>query len=244
MSDPALRIELFTIFPGLVEPWLDASLIGRARRVGRLQLAVHDLRAGADDPHRSVDDRPFGGGPGMVLAPGPVFMAVEAAEPPRPLFLLGPGGRPFDQAAAAELAAGAGFSLLCGRYEGVDQRIADHLVDGELSIGDFVLSGGEVAALAVVEAVTRLVPGVMGNAESGAEESFSAGLLEYPHYTQPWSFRGWEVPPVLRSGDHGAVAAWRHRHALERTLARRPDLIERRGGLSPAERRLLGLPGE
>lgn len=239
-----MRIELFTIFPALVEPWLDASLIGRARQAGLLHLVVHDLRAGADDPHRSMDDRPFGGGPGMVLAPKPVFAAVEAADPSRPLLLLAPGGQRFDQATAAELAAGPGFSLLCGRYEGVDQRIVDHLVDGEISIGDFVLSGGEVAALAVIEAVARLVPGVMGNAESATDETFAAGLLEYPHYTQPARFRGWDVPAVLRSGDHGAVAAWRHRQALARTVARRPDLIEARGGLSPAEQALLDAGGD
>jgi tRNA (guanine37-N1)-methyltransferase len=234
-----MRIDVFTIFPGLVQPWLEASLIGKARRSGLLDLRTQDLRAGADDPHRSVDDRPFGGGPGMVLAPGPVFAAVEAVDPPRPLFLLSAAGRPFDQEVAVELAASGGFSLLCGRYEGVDQRIADHLADGELSIGDFVLTGGEVAALAVIEAVARLVPGVMGNAASAADESFAEDLLEHPHYTQPATFRTWSVPEVLRSGDHRAIARWRRRQALERTLERRPDLIRRRGGLSAADRALL-----
>jgi tRNA (guanine37-N1)-methyltransferase len=236
---PAVRIDIFSIFPLLVTPWLDASLIGRARQAGRLDLRVHDLRAEATGPHRSVDDAPFGGGAGMVLAPEPIFAAVEAVVPPRPLLLLGPGGRPFDQAMAAELAGRDGFSLLCGRYEGADQRIADHLVDGELSIGDFVLAGGEVAALAIVEAVARLVPGVMGNEESAAEESFADGLLEYPQYTRPASFRGWDVPDVLRSGDHARVARWRRAHALARTLARRPDLIAARGGLSEEEEALL-----
>jgi tRNA (guanine37-N1)-methyltransferase len=234
-----MRIDVFTIFPDLVETWLDASLIGKARRARLLDLRTQDLRAGADDPHRSVDDRPFGGGPGMVLAPGPVFAAVEAVDPPRPLFLLSPAGRRFDQEVAVELAAGGGFSLLCGRYEGVDQRIADHLADGELSIGDFVLNGGEVAALAVIEAVARLVPGVMGNAASAAEESFGDDLLEHPHYTQPATFRTWSVPEVLRSGDHRAIARWRRRQALERTLERRPDLVRRRGGLTAADRALL-----
>ena len=234
-----MRIDLFTIFPTLVEPWFDASLIGRARRSGLLDLRTHDLRDGADNPHRSVDDRPFGGGPGMVLAARPVFAAVEAVDPPRPLLLMGPAGRPFSQDRAQELAAGGGFSLLCGRYEGVDQRIVDHLVDEEVSLGDFVLNGGEVAALAIVEAVARLVPGVMGNAASATEESFNDGLLEHPHYTQPATFREWAVPEVLRSGDHRAIAAWRRRQALERTVARRPDLVERRGGLSEAERALL-----
>lgn len=234
-----MRIDLFTIFPSLVDPWLDASLIGRARQAGLLDLRLHDLRLGASDPRRSVDDAPFGGGAGMVLAPEPVFAAVEAAAPPRPLFLLGPAGRRFDQAIAVELAGGPGFSLLCGRYEGVDQRITDHLVDDEISLGDFVVAGGEIAALAVVEAVARLVPGVMGNADSAVEESFAQGLLEYPQYTRPASFRGWEVPDVLRSGDHARVARWRRAQALARTLARRPDLIAARGGLSDEETALV-----
>jgi tRNA (guanine37-N1)-methyltransferase len=230
---------VLTIFPDLVAPWLDASLMGRARRAGLLDLDVVDLRSATSDPHRSVDDSPFGGGAGMVLAPEPVFAAVEAARPPRPLLLLGPAGRPFDHAMAADLAAGGTLSLLCGRYEGVDQRICDHLVDGEISLGDFVLSGGEVAALAVLEAVTRLVPGVMGNDTSGEEESFAGGLLEYPQYTRPAEFRGWEVPEVLRSGDHARVARWRLAQALARTRDRRPDLWEARGGASPAEETVL-----
>ncbi len=235
----ALRVDLFTLFPALVAPWLDGSLIGRARRAGSLDLQVHDLRSATTDAHRSVDDSPFGGGAGMVLAPEPVFAAVEAAAPARPLLLLGPGGRRFDQRWAAQLADGGGFGLLCGRYEGVDQRIADHLVDGELSLGDFVLAGGEVAALAVVEAVGRLVPGVMGNARSAEEESFADGLLEYPHYTRPAEFRGWAVPDVLRSGDHDKVERWRRAQALARTRDRRPDLLAARGGLGAVDRALL-----
>ncbi len=234
-----MRIDVFTIFPDLVIPWTAASLIGRAGRAGLLDLRVHDLRAGTSDPHRSVDDAPFGGGAGMVLAPEPLFASVEAADPPRPLLLLDPGGRRFDQASAVELSATAGFSLLCGRYEGVDQRVADHLVDGELSLGDFIVAGGEVAAIAVIEAVARLVPGVMGNDTSAEEESFGDGLLEYPQYTRPADFRGWLVPEVLRSGDHARVARWRKAQALTRTLDRRPDLIAARGGLSPDERGLL-----
>jgi len=175
----------------------------------------------------------------MVLAPEPIFTVVEREDPPRPLLLMGPGGRRFDQAMAEQLASGDGFSLLCGRYEGVDHRVREHLVDGEISLGDFVLAGGEVAALAVLEAVTRLVPGVMGNDESSVEESFSGGLLEYPQYTRPAEFRGWEVPSVLRSGDHGSVGRWRRAQSLARTLRERPDLIERRGGLSEEERGLL-----
>jgi tRNA (guanine37-N1)-methyltransferase len=234
-----MRIDVFTIFPGLIEAWSDASLIGKARRADVLDIRVHDLRSLTSDPHRSVDDSTFGGGAGMVLAPEPVFLAVEAIQPPRPLFLLSPAGRRFDQAIADGLAQSDGFSLLCGRYEGVDQRIADHLVDGELSLGDFVLAGGEVAALAVVEAVARLVPGVMGNADSATEETFSEGLLEYPQYTRPADFRGWLVPDILRSGDHGRVARWRRAQALARTRERRPDLLAARGGLSASDRALL-----
>jgi tRNA (guanine37-N1)-methyltransferase len=234
-----VRVDVFTIFPGLIDGWLDASLIGKARRAGLLDVRVHDLRSLATDPHRSVDDSTFGGGAGMVLAPEPVFRAVEAAAPARPLYLLSPAGRRFDQAMAVGLARVSGFSLLCGRYEGVDQRIADHLVDGELSVGDFVLAGGEVAALAVIEAVARLVPGVMGNASSAVEETFGDGLLEYPQYTRPADFRGWVVPEILRSGDHGRVARWRRAQALARTRDRRPDLLALRGGLSPADLALL-----
>ena len=239
MFTAPLRVDTFTIFPALVEGWLDASLIGRARQAGVLDLRVHDLRSAAQDPHRSADDAPFGGGAGMVLAPEPVFAAVEAVDPPRPLLLLGPGGRRFDQAVARELVATGSFSLLCGRYEGVDQRIADHLCDGELSVGDYILAGGELGALVVTEAVARLVPGVLGNDASVVDESFADGLLEYPQYTRPASFRGWEVPAVLRSGDHSAVARWRRAAALARTLRSRPDLIEAAGGLSDADRRLV-----
>jgi tRNA (guanine37-N1)-methyltransferase len=234
-----MRIDVFTIFPDMVGDFAGRSLLGRAREAGTLDVRVHDLRSEAQDPHRSVDDAPFGGGAGMVLMPEPVFAAVEAVDPPRPLLALGPGGRRFDQAWARELAATDGFSLLCGRYEGLDQRIHDHLVDGELSIGDYVLGGGEVAAMVVLEAVGRLVPGVMGNDASGEDESFTDGLLEYPHYTRPAEFRGWEVPEVLRSGDHGKVARWRRAQALARTRRDRPDLLEARGGLSADDERLL-----
>jgi tRNA (guanine37-N1)-methyltransferase len=240
-----LRIDVFTIFPSMVDGFADQSLLGKARVAGRLDVRVHDLRSATTDPHRSVDDTPFGGGAGMVLMAEPLFAAVEAADPPRPLYLLGPGGRQLDQALAAELASGHGFSLLCGRYEGVDERVRAHLVDGELSIGDYVLAGGEVAAMVVLEAVGRLVPGVMGNEASAAEESFADGLLEHPQYTRPADFRGWEVPEVLRSGDHGRVARWRRAQALARTMADRPDLIEARGGLTDEEAALLaehGLP--
>jgi len=239
-----VRIDVFTIFPELLEHFASGSLLGRARENGVVDLRVHDLRSAAQDPRRSVDDAPFGGGAGMVLAPGPLFASVESVSPPRPLYLLGPGGRRLDQPLVEELAgngasSSGGFSLLCGRYEGVDQRVADHLVDGELSVGDYVLAGGEVAALVVVEAVVRLLPGVMGNTASAEDESFGHGLLEYPQYTRPADFRGWEVPEVLRNGDHGRIAQWRGAMALRRTLERRPDLVEARGGISDEEQRLL-----
>lgn len=234
-----MRIDVFSIFPGLVEAFAGESLVGKAVADGRLDVRVHDLRDATTDRHRTVDDTPFGGGAGMVFLPGPVFDAVEAVDPPRPLLLLGPGGRTLDQGYAHELAALDGFSLLCGRYEGVDERVHEHLVDGELSIGDYVLAGGEVAAMVVIEAVGRLVPGVLGNEASVEEESFAGGLLEHPQYTRPAEFRGWEVPEVLRSGDHGRIARWRRAQALVRTAERRPDLLAARGGLSDEERSLL-----
>ena len=234
-----MRIDVLTIFPDIVEHFASRSLLGKAQERGTLEVRVHDLRSAAIDPHRSVDDSPFGGGAGMVLMAEPIFRTVEAVNPPRPLFYLGPAGAPFDQAMARDLAARDGFSLLCGRYEGVDERVLEHLVDGELSIGDYVLGGGEVAAMVVIEAVGRLVPGVMGNAESADDESFGSGLLEYPHYTRPADFRGWTIPDVLRSGDHGRVGRWRRAQSLARTRRRRPDLIEARGGISDDELRLL-----
>ena len=235
----SFRIDIFTIFPDLVEAMASASIIGRARAAGTLDVRVHDLRMAAADRHRSVDDAPFGGGAGMVMMPQPLFDAVEAVEPPRPLYYLSPAGRRFDQDMAGELASGAGFSMLCGRYEGVDERVCEHLVDGEISVGDVVLAGGEAAALVVLEAVARCVPGVLSNQASTAEESFRDGLLEYPQYTRPADFRGWSVPGVLLSGDHARVARWRRAQSLARTIQRRPDLIEARGGLSDEERKLL-----
>ena len=234
-----LRVDVFTIFPGMVEAYAGESILGRAGVAGHLDVRAHDLRLATEDAHRTIDDSPFGGGAGMVMMPEPVFAAVEAVDPPRPLILLGPGGRRFDQSVAAELAALDGFSLLCGRYEGVDERIRTGLCDDEVSLGDFVLAGGELAALAIMEAVARLRPGVLGNEASPEDESFADGLLEYPHYTRPADFRGMEVPEVLRSGDHGRVARWRRAGALVRTLALRPDLIERRGGLTEADQVLL-----
>jgi len=230
---------VFTIFPSMVDAVASESVIGRGRQAGLLDIRVHDLRMAADDVHRSVDDAPFGGGAGMVMMPKPLFAAVEEVDPPRPLYVLAPSGRRLDQDMARQLAGLDGFSLLCGRYEGVDERVREHLADGEISVGDFVLAGGELAAAVVIETVGRLVPGVLGNDESAAAESFADGLLEHPHYTRPAEFRGWRVPDVLRSGDHGAVARWRRAVSLARTAALRPDLIQQRGGLSDEDRALL-----
>ncbi|CAN5689612.1 tRNA (guanosine(37)-N1)-methyltransferase TrmD [soil metagenome] len=235
-----MRIDVFTIFPTVVDEFCSASLLGRARTASLLDLRTHDLRAHTTDVHRTVDDTPFGGGAGMLLRPEPAFLAVEAADPPRPLYLLGPGGRCFDQELARGLAGADGFSLLCGRYEGVDHRIRQHLVDDELSVGDVVLAGGEVAACLVVEAVARLLPGVMGNDGSAETESFgAAGLLEEPQFTRPAELRGWTVPEELRSGDHGRIDRWRRAQSLHRTIRARPDLIAARGGVTAEEERLL-----
>jgi len=224
-----MRIDVFTIFPEAVDNMAQLSVLGRARDAGLIDVRVHDLRMASTDPHRTVDDKPFGGGAGMILKPEPAFAAVEAVEPPRPLFLLDPGGPQFDQQKANELAAMDGFSLMCGRYEGVDDRIRTNLVDYELSVGDVVLAGGEFAAMGVIEAVTRLVPGVLGNEVSVTDETFADGLLEYPQWTRPAMFREFEVPETLRSGDHALIHRWRRAMAIARTAELRPDLLERRG---------------
>lgn len=236
---------MFSIFPEYFSGPLDASLLGRARAAGLLDVRIHDPREHTTDRHHSVDDVPYGGGAGMVMTPEPLFAAVEATDPPRPLLLLGPAGRRFDQHFARTLAREPGFSMICGRYEGVDQRVADHLCDGELSVGDYVLAGGEAAALVIIDAVSRLVPGVMGNDASGVEESFGGdgssgpgGLVEYPHYTRPADFRGHVVPDVLRTGDHARVARWRRAQSLRRTLAARPEWLADRA-LTEEEQALL-----
>lgn len=234
-----MRIDILTIFPSLINSFVTESLIGKAQESGTLEISALDLREGASGAHKAVDDTPFGGGPGMVLKPEPIFNIVETKNPPRPLYLLSPAGEPFSHSKAKELSKLDGFSLLCGRYEGVDQRVRDHLIDGEISLGDFVLAGGEIAALAIVETVTRLVPGVMGNLESAASESFTQGLLEYPQYTRPWEYKGLTPPDILRSGNHKEIELWKKAKALEITVSNRPDLIERRGGLTDEEQSLL-----
>ncbi len=231
-----MQIDVLTIFPELIQQYCEASVLGRAQQDGRFTLRTFDIREATTDRHRSVDAPPFGGGAGMVMKPEPIFATAEANSVTRPLLALTPAGRRFDQAMAQELAGLGGFSLLCGRYEGIDERVRRHLVDGEVSIGDVVLAGGELGALIVIEAVCRLLPGVLGNDQSATDESFSEGLLEYPQYTRPAEFRGWSVPPVLVGGDHGRIARWRRAQSLAVTLERRPDLIAARGGLTDEER--------
>lgn len=229
-----MTIDILTVFPEMVEGAIGHSILKRARDSGRLRIGVHDIRDYAHDRHRSTDDAPFGGGPGMVMKPEPLFEAVEslACQPPpegadRPLVvLMTPQGRRFDQAEARRLARLPWLLIICGHYEGVDERVREHLADEELSIGDYVLTGGELPALVVVDAVARLIPGVLGDEESASRDSFAEGLLEYPHYTRPAEFRGWRVPEVLISGHHAEIDKWRRRESLRRTLLRRPDLLE------------------
>ena len=225
-----MRFDVITIFPGVFTGPLDASVLRRARDSGLVEVHVHDLRDWATDRHRSVDDYTFGGGPGMVLKPEPLFAAAEAVQglvrPVAKTVLLTPQGRRLDRALVADLAAEPRLLLLCGRYEGVDERVREHLVDVEVSAGDFVVSGGELPALLLIDAVARLVPGVLGGEGSLAEESFEGGLLEYPQYTRPAQFREWGVPEVLLSGDHAEIARWRRQARLLRTRERRPDLLE------------------
>ena len=225
-----MRIDVLTLFPAYFDGPMSESLLGRARSAGLLQITAHDLRQWATDKHRTVDDVPYGGGAGMVLKPEPFFAAVEAlygepAQRPRTIVLT-PRGRPLAQGLVNELAGEPALLLLCGRYEGIDERVHTALASDEVSIGDYVLAGGEAAACVVIEAVTRLLPGVMGNDSSGTDESFAGGLLEYPQYTRPAVYRNLAVPDVLLSGDHAAVDAWRTAQAEARTKAVRPDLYE------------------
>ena len=221
-------IDVFTIFPGIIEGPLRESLLGRAVAGGLVAVRVHDLRAFTVDKHRSVDDESFGGGPGMVMKPEPIFAAVESLDPDRGrVLLLSPAGRRIDQAFVRELAAEPHLTLLCGRYEGVDERVVEGLPAEEISIGDYVLSGGELPALLLIEAVTRLMPGVIGKEESHERDSFSEpGLLDHPHYTRPAEFRGMRVPDVLLSGHHAEIERWRREAAREKTRRNRPDLPE------------------
>jgi tRNA (guanine37-N1)-methyltransferase len=241
-----VRVDVLTIFPEMLRSPLEHSILKRAQEFGKLEVRLIDIRAFSTDRHRMVDDMPYGGGAGMVMKPEPIFRAVEQlatdgddAGPGR-IILMTPQGEPFSQERARELAQEDHLVLLCGRYEGVDERVREHLVTDELSIGDYVLTGGELPALVVLDAVARLIPGVLGDEESPKHDSFTDDLLEYPHYTRPADFRGWTVPDVLLSGHHEEVDRWRRRQSLLRTLVRRPDLF-RRHKLTEEELTLLGL---
>ena len=236
-----MRIDVFTLFPDMFQGPLQGSILGRAVERGLLSVDLHNVRDHTRDRHHTVDDYAYGGGPGMVLKPEPLFQAVESllgAPPKCPVVLLTPQGRVFRQADAERLAGEERFALICGHYEGFDERISEHLATEELSIGDFVLTGGEIAAMVVIDAVARLLPGVLGSDESAAADSHASGLLQHPQYTRPAEFRGWTVPDVLLSGDHQAVARWRRRQSLQRTLQRRPDLLKK-ADLSQEDREFL-----
>lgn len=240
-----MHFDILTLFPSFFESPLSQSIIKRAREAGLISVALHDIRDYATDKHRTTDDTPYGGGGGMIMKPEPIFAAVEAIlkdKGPEVLspatILLSPQGRLFTQQIARELSKQSHLVLICGHYEGVDERVRQHLVTDEISIGDYVLTGGEVPALVVVEAVTRLVPGVLGDPGATFEDSHAEGLLEYPHYTRPPIFRGHKVPEVLLSGDHAAVIRWRHQQALRRTWERRPDLLSK-ARLSEADKAFL-----
>ena len=234
-----MRFDVITIFPEIFRGVFDFGIISRATKAGHIDIHVHDLRDYTHDRHRQVDDRPFGGGAGMVLKPEPLFRAVEhvtALAPTAMTVLLSPQGRLFNQRVAEEFARAGSIVLICGRYEGVDERVAEHLVSDEVSIGDYVLSGGEIPAMVVIDALTRLVPGELGCGESAERESFSGGLLDHPQYTRPPQFRGMRTPDVLLGGNHAEIEHWRRRKAIEKTLRTRPDLIDG-PGLSVDERK-------
>jgi tRNA (guanine37-N1)-methyltransferase len=225
-----MRFDVFTLFPEIFIPYINSSILDRARQHGLIEIGLHDIRSFTTDRHHVTDDAPYGGGGGMVMKPEPVFDAVEAVlgSPPNcPVILLTPQGRVFDQKVAQELSGLAHIALLCGHYEGIDERIRTHLVTDEISIGDYVLTGGELPALSIIDAVTRLLPGALGDPTGAADDSHASGLLEYPHYTRPPEYRGWPVPDVLMSGNHAEIARWRREQALLRTFQRRPDMLTR-----------------
>jgi tRNA (guanine37-N1)-methyltransferase len=237
-----MRFDVFTLLPDVMPSYLHASVLGKAIDTELLEVHLHNLRDFTTDRHRTTDDEPYGGGGGMVMKPEPIFSAVESvldeALEGMPIILLTPQGRTFDQEVARELSRHARIALLCGRYEGVDERVRTHLATDELSVGDYVLTGGELPAMIVIDAVARLIPGVLGDANAASADSHAQGLLEHPHYTRPASYRGWQVPEVLLSGDHARIATWRREQAIMRTLLRRPDLLSK-AALSDDERRLL-----
>ena len=236
-----MRFDVFTLFPEVFGPYLDSSILLRARQNGLLDVRLYNIRDWTTDRHHTTDDMPYGGGGGMVMKPEPIFVAIETVlgvPPACPLILLTPQGRVFTQRVAQELAQNAHLGLLCGRYEGVDERVRQHLVTDQISIGDYVLSGGELPALALIDALTRLIPGALGDPDGAADDSHATGLLEYPHYTRPPEFRGWRVPDILLSGDHGRVDRWRREQALLRTRQHRPDLLQK-APLSQADQEFL-----
>ncbi len=225
-----MRVDIITLFPSMFKNPFDESMIKRAKEKGILKIKLHDLRQFTHDKHRTVDDAPYGGGAGMVMKPRPLFEAVEKIkeeiDSSSRVILLSPQGRPLNQEKVKELAKERGLIFICGHYEGVDERVREHLVDEEISLGDYVLTGGELAAMVVVDAVARMLPGVLGSEDSAREDSFYEGLLDYPQYTRPSDFRGWKVPSVLLSGNHQKVKEWRRKKMLEATLRKRPDLLE------------------
>lgn len=240
-----MQFEVFTLLPEVFPPYLDSSILQRARLRGLIDVRVHNIRDYTQDKHHITDDTPYGGGGGMVMKPDPIFEAVESVLGPLqdspaqvPVILLTPQGRVFTQRVAEELSGYERIALLCGRYEGVDERIREHLVSDEISIGDYVLTGGELPALMVIDAVSRLLPGVLGDPDGAQDDSHSMGLLEYPHYTRPPIFRGWGVPDILLSGDHAKIEKWRREQALLRTLNKRPDMLEK-ADLSEADKKYL-----
>jgi tRNA (guanine37-N1)-methyltransferase len=226
-----MRFDVFSLLPDVMRPYLEASILGRAQTEGLIEIRLHDIRQYATDRHRTTDDEPYGGGGGMIMKPEPIFSAVEsvlgADLDSTPIILLTPQGRTLDQAKAASLAQKSRLALIAGRYEGVDERVREHLATEEISIGDYVLTGGEIPALIVLDTVARWIPSVLGDEQAAAHDSHWGSLLEYPHYTRPAEYRGWSVPDVLRSGDHAAIEKWRRQQSLLRTHERRPDLLER-----------------
>jgi len=224
-----MEFDVFTLLPEVFSPYLNSSILNRARQRGLIEVRIHNIRDWATDKHHVTDDEPYGGGGGMVMRVEPVFTAVESVldlNVPCPVVLLTPQGRVFDQKIAMEFSHQPRLVMVCGRYEGVDERIREHLVTDEISIGDYVLTGGELPAMILIDAISRLIPGVLGDPEGAMDDSHAAGLLEYPQYTRPPEYRGWSVPEILLSGDHARIEKWRHEQSLRRTYKRRPDLLE------------------
>jgi tRNA (guanine37-N1)-methyltransferase len=224
-----MRFDVFSLFPQVFEPYLQESILQKARAAGLVEINLYNIRDWATDKHHVTDDTPYGGGGGMVMKAAPIFDAVEATlgvPLPCPLIMMTPQGRPFTASVARELAELPRIALLCGRYEGIDERVREHLVTDQISIGDYVLTGGELPALVIIDAVARFLPGVLGDPDGANDDSFASGMLEYPHYTKPEDFRSWKVPEVLLSGNHALIARWRREQALERTKKHRPDLLD------------------